>query len=478
MKKQLLIILTILCIAHVHAQKPVVIHVKDLSDHKSNKLVISKSSKIFEPDVSLDETISTIKIYTDSTYKVSLEGIETPALLRFNILHSNWQTVIVSPGDSLNVLIENPKNGLRKNTITINGTNEKNYLIGRILDQIDEHFEYTSTPKNYSEITAVLKQHYEKKTEFINTYHNKYDKSIIDLFKALNTIMHAAEIAYAIDKFKIECSTADFKNFIDQYQKPIASETSELLMHTNQYAYRLKQIFGFINDFENPQNDFLIKQQIANKYFSQKSRGLLLANNYYRFVNSKQDPESLKNGNEWYTKNKGKLGDDAYHTFIDFAYALTNKINRPWPKEILNVEFYDANNKPVKFSEILDKYKNSPLVIDHWASWCSPCISEFTFGKNVKNDMEARGFKFIYLSIDNDDAVQKMDEIVMKYNLESYRLSKKHTEVYKRYLEITYIPRYVLVNPNGLLVHTTLPRPSSDSVFKQTVGQTLQKFKK
>lgn len=113
--------------------------------------------------------------------------------------------------------------------------------------------------------------------------------------------------------------------------------------------------------------------------------------------------------------------------------------------------------------ELRDKY----LYIDIWATWCLPCRTEFTHHKELKKMLSKySNLAPVYISIDNDKDDAKWRADVLKCHLVGYniRATQQLTEELERVLcggENLSIPRYILLNPQGEIIDTDLPRPSN-----------------
>lgn len=106
--------------------------------------------------------------------------------------------------------------------------------------------------------------------------------------------------------------------------------------------------------------------------------------------------------------------------------------------------------------------KDSVILIDFWASWCAPCRAEMPYSKNLSEKNKNEPVRFIYLSIDKnvDDWIRacKEDQLVNRnsfllVNVENSKLNKNY--------KIEAIPRYMLIGPNGKVINTDAPKPSS-----------------
>jgi len=113
----------------------------------------------------------------------------------------------------------------------------------------------------------------------------------------------------------------------------------------------------------------------------------------------------------------------------------------------LNKEFDDKNGGKISFQNILDKHKGNSIVIDVWASWCPDCIKGFPELKNLQEKYPTTAFVFLSL----DKTKDKWQEAIKKYDLQGdhYYLNEKMKDEFGTSIELDWIPRYIVVDPQG-----------------------------
>lgn len=149
-----------------------------------------------------------------------------------------------------------------------------------------------------------------------------------------------------------------------------------------------------------------------------------------------------------------------------FTFASYEKLN----KEIQIIKEYDKNNLDII---VKHEFRNKPILVDLWATWCSPCIKEFSYSYKLHEFLKENDIELLYVSIDKPNAEQKWKKGIIEYNLEGYHLLATNTiipnleSILTANTEIT-IPRYLFFDKNGILLDGNLPRPSSgEKLFKR-----------
>lgn len=72
-----------------------------------------------------------------------------------------------------------------------------------------------------------------------------------------------------------------------------------------------------------------------------------------------------------------------------------------------NYSFYDLNNNKISFSD----YAGRILVLNFWATWCSPCSEEIPDFAAAYSEYKDRGVEFLGISDDNIDSLNNYYKI-------------------------------------------------------------------
>lgn len=300
--------------------------------------------------------------------------------------------------------------------------------------------------------------------------------------------------SFNVDFLQHENVSVQFKRYIDSYKYWLA---------VNDFC-----TFPAIANNKVIPDDFFIPDQYLGDTFLLNSRVFTLAVcNYIRGCLSKSDVNDLTNDNlntsakiaikhfkglvreyilmdliQLYGRNQNQEWEDAFdrtvkkavHIVKDPDYltdiyswnAYFHKGNKPIPSDIrINTMLLDTAKRAYTLSEVLDNAKGSLLFIDFWASWCGPCKMEFDFYNQNQEIFQNSGLKYkkLYLSIDEENDFEKWKKDVAKYDLQgmNYIVSGSKLSALFKYLQINGIPRYIIIDKDGVVRSLDAPRPSN-----------------
>ncbi len=119
----------------------------------------------------------------------------------------------------------------------------------------------------------------------------------------------------------------------------------------------------------------------------------------------------------------------------------------------------------------IESFRGKLLVIDFWATWCSPCIKEAPFFKKIAEKHKNSNVEFISISIDNTFLNWK-DYILWAnwkgnnywYDMDrnqpfSYLIYSKSSSKNKYAFSLS-LPKYVILSPDGKILSNSGLGPS------------------
>jgi len=157
------------------------------------------------------------------------------------------------------------------------------------------------------------------------------------------------------------------------------------------------------------------------------------------------------------------------------SLSSSNKINNYSLKKDSNqVRIVTNYNHINSISELLDSFKNKPVFIDLWATWCTPCLEEFKYSKPLYEYLTKNGIEIIYVSFDKEK-----DDLLWRKRINANDLFGNHIRASKPLqdslttliwggIDAYSLPNYLLFNKNGKLVNKDNLHPSTGiTLFKQ-----------
>jgi len=174
------------------------------------------------------------------------------------------------------------------------------------------------------------------------------------------------------------------------------------------------------------------------------------------------------------------------YTVLNYIYPLSDNIAFKKANPLNGIEF---NEKLASIKSIHDlvssdtlgnsinfkRFKGNYVLIDFWASWCKPCITDIPYLKRIIEEFKNDSIQFISVSLDTDE--KKWKKAILDNNLNWLQVSELtgfHGLVPTYCKIIVGIPQYVLVDKNGVIINSDTPRPD-DPELKTLLNNSLKK---
>lgn len=131
----------------------------------------------------------------------------------------------------------------------------------------------------------------------------------------------------------------------------------------------------------------------------------------------------------------------------------------------------------LKFEDLLHVFKGQNILVDLWATWCSPCIKEFSYKEILKPYVNAKKIVVLYISLDNENLKKKWKENIKFNQLDGYHILANDVLIQDIWEKLGgekgAIPRYALVNKNGNIVVSDAARPSNSKKLSKQIDDLL-----
>jgi len=203
--------------------------------------------------------------------------------------------------------------------------------------------------------------------------------------------------------------------------------------------------------------------------YGEKAKNYLL----FHYLDQMTQDFSYNDFKERFYKFKQSTKDTTLVSFLEDKYLLNFSDLK---KETQEIYFINSQKQKQTLSQILEYNRGKVIYVDFWASWCAPCRALMPASKELHTQYKDKDVVFLYLSIDNDFTKwQKAnrDEGLSQNRFSLLAVNYPNADFYKE-LNLRSIPRYLLYDKEGNLVHNNAPSPDSD-ILRETLNQLLEK---
>ena len=451
----LVIPIAIFAVFFVYINKPV-----QLPSHKRTVIAGSLQSKdqfekaylLAEP---LMDTILEIPI-VNNRFRVNADKTIPAGVYSFKLGSIN-QKVFFGNNDSLFLKIKNDDRGSRV-TITGNRTAENEYLKNR-RDGVDgddiwylENRGYEMQPKKYA---SSVMQLWRTSINWLNNFKTadnlKPGDDFITLQKKLISVFYLKLLDSRYPQwFRIyhPNETLEYPKSVEEITKAVSYNDSTLLS----YAEYRTNLTNYL------QQKHKLSRFNDTAYISKLSAAL---------------PAGAIRDYLIYNKLKetiGKTRDSAIREMLiaEFVPLISQpKIQQQLLAQHLLLKSLSRGKPAPDFSTTalnkdtfsLKNFQGKYVVIDVWATWCQPCQVQLPIFDELAEQYTTQNVAFVALSIDDtkwaweNQASEKISRVL--------QLHTNDKNLFGHTYGLDYIPRYILLDPEGKIINAQMPEPTN-----------------
>jgi len=156
---------------------------------------------------------------------------------------------------------------------------------------------------------------------------------------------------------------------------------------------------------------------------------------------------------------KTNYPESGYISFLEKAIKPMLDLHERSPLNGVTIlKDYPSINSIMECAHLLPE-KN--IYVDVWATWCKPCIEQFSYNDTLKEILKSKDVVKLYISVDDDEDDEHWRKQISYYNLEGYHLrANKLLNAELENLGINSIPIYFILDKDGKILKMNAAKPS------------------
>lgn len=328
---------------------------------------------------------------------------------------------------------------------------------------------YNKTYKSIVDLESDIEINKNKLLSIINKYKNKYSISKEYTDYLLREINYHFVRSWAYHKKK-NFKNLEIPTYIEDSLQSFLNDSlnfGSISRHSAIYSYVQAECNCVENLFPS-KSEYAYLFDFINKNYKGINQNQLLLSILYEQIKITSNYSADKDFFQRYINYFYQHNTDAdYRKFIDSLLKNSMNSSKLALDSINVVNLNDENENLKSINSFSDKYKI--IIIDIWASWCIPCLAEIPASKRMQVLYQNKGIYFMYLSVDSDK--KNWMNANHKFDLPSSQ-SYLVTEVGKNYLknkiDLSSIPRYILISIDGKIIDDNMPK-FSDPNFQKII---------
>jgi len=419
-----------------------------------------------EPSIFGDNRICSRQFISKNNNSDITFNLVSPNVYEIATFHGMYLGIYVTPGDSVTYTVqrdENKKSGeLDCFYLEFKGKNAAHYNYNILRNKEIKWTTFFKKNDNLEEYKQATLAQYNTQMNFLSDYIKKYIVSdgFINWAKAdiNNEYVFRLYLPLVLGNVTIKDIP---KDYFDN-AKIIANDLSKYYSFaTNAYIqFYMPDIYS---NFSKVYSDFVHNETGQRRaYLLSSTIGLFAEKQNRNYFNELL--QAIENAPKY-------VNDSIFLDYINKSKKFYLSVDEQFPDSVLKNSFLISYEKREKISlkEVLEMYKDKALYIDFWASWCGPCRRDISQSQDTKKYLNEKQIEYLYISIDKNekDWIETADK--EKIDRNQFRLYDSKNSPLTNYLNLEYIPRYLLLNKEHKVKNFAASNPDLNFLKEQLI---------
>lgn len=129
----------------------------------------------------------------------------------------------------------------------------------------------------------------------------------------------------------------------------------------------------------------------------------------------------------------------------------------PFGAELYKVDTLDAEQLLINLKSA---HRNEALVLDFWAMWCGPCLSELPYSKTLHEELENEPIEFVYICTSQGVNMEKWKSKIAELQIKGIHLYVDEGIVSElmEMFSFSGFPSYVFIDTKGIYKEGAIQR--------------------
>lgn len=152
--------------------------------------------------------------------------------------------------------------------------------------------------------------------------------------------------------------------------------------------------------------------------------------------------------------------------------GTTNAGEIPAPKEGFSAPEFSLetfNGEHISLSSL----RGQPVLINIWASWCTPCRAEMPAMQRIFDAYQDRGFTILAVNATNQDSPENALDFASEHNL-TFPILMDSSGAVSRAYQVRSLPTSFFVDREGIIQEIVIGGPMSEALLQTRVENLLQ----